>query len=98
MAPSPSEPSKWAIIHSAHLFTAKRRMKFGPKRSHFFKKRSRRRKKLRQLKNLRSRSGKMGAPGRKSSFKLKPAGTGRRGLAACRMESGMTMARVQDDI
>ncbi len=37
-------------------------------------------------------------PGSQSSSKVKPAGTGMRGLAACTMESETTMARVHDDI
>ena len=37
-------------------------------------------------------------PGSQSSSRLKPAGTGRRGLAACTMASETTMARVHDDI
>ena len=57
-----------------------------------------RRKQLRQLKNRGSRSRCMGAPGKYSSSRVKPAGTGRCGFAACTIESGITIARVHDDI
>src|SRR2546430_13797351 len=73
-------------------------MKRGPTRSHIFRNRSSARKQLRQLKKRRSRSGCMGAPGKYDSSSVNPAGTGRRGFEECTTESGITMARVHDDI
>src|ERR1700761_2210979 len=98
MAPKPSEPSRCWIIQAAHFLVAYCRMKRGPRRSQILRNRSSFKKKLRQLKVSSERSGRVGAPEGNSSARLKPAGTGRFGLAACTMESEMTMARVQDDI
>ena len=59
---------------------------------------SMRKKHLRQLKLSRLRANSGWPPGEEQLLSLNPAGTGRRGFMECTMESGMTMARVQEDI
>jgi len=55
-------------------------------------------KKLRQLKKPSSLGKPNGTPGASNSLKSNPAGTGRFGSIACTIESGITIARVHDDI
>src|SRR5438552_4184547 len=75
-----------------------RRMLFEPLRSHHFTARSPARKKLRQENARGSRANSGLTPASQSSSRLKPAGTGLCGLAACTIESATTMARVHEDI
>src|SRR5208283_3449407 len=76
------------------------RIAFEPLRSHHFRNQSALRKILCQVSHWRSfwndHAGL--APGFQISSRWKPSGTGMRGLAACKMESETTMARVQADI
>src|ERR1017187_3961765 len=71
-----------------------------PLRSHHFRNQAALRKMLCQVSHGRSfwnyQAGL--APGFQISSRWKPSGTGMRGLAACRMESDTTMARVQANI
>ena len=99
MAATPSVYRVCSSIHSSALRMARCRIAFEPYFSHNFRTLSMRRKTLRQVKFVRLRRNSSCSPSTtKSSCKLNPAGTGRRGFMACTMERGITMARVQDDI
>src|SRR5258706_12403884 len=73
-------------------------MDFGPCFSQSFKTLSRRKNTLPHVKLSRLRGNSGCPPTRNSSFRLNPSGTGRRGFIECTIESGMTMALVQEDI
>src|ERR1035438_6570643 len=98
MAPSPSEPCMRSIIHALAFSMAFRRTLFDPLRSHHFSSRSTVRKTLCQVSQRGSLWNAGLAPGSQISSRLKPGGTGRRGLAAWTMASDTTMARVHADI
>ncbi len=91
-------PSLLRVRSSTH-FSASRMADFriisGPRLSHTFNATS----SWRNSAENRSRFGSRKLlPGTTSSSKLKPAGTGRLSVLAWMMESGITIARVQEDI
>src|SRR5471030_809156 len=99
MAPRPSEWCSRSIIQSLARYTARRLMAFENRlRSHHLSIRSNVRKALCHVNQERYQRKAGLTPGSQISSRLKPAGTGRRGLAACAMASDTAMARVHADI
>src|ERR1039457_90398 len=98
MAPSPSEWCNRSTIQFLAFSTARRRTDLLPLRSHHLSNLSKLRKKLCQVKKEGSWWKAGLTPGSQSSSRVRPAGTGRRGLEACTMESEITIARVHEDI
>ena len=95
MAPSPSLFRVWSSTHFSASRIAGLRIISGPRVAHIFSAMS----SWRNSAESRSRFGSLKLlPGTTSSSRVKPAGTGRVSVLAWMMVSGITIARVQDDI